>query len=179
MPRMPSARRYAQAFFQIALDGNDLEGKGEELRLIDEALKVEEFATFLDAPQIKLADKIGAIGEILASVSPISRNLVSLLVSRGKVSLLPGILNHYQKFLDEHNGIVRAEVFTAVPMEAHQEARLVQILRDMTGNEVRLTSRVETLILGGIVAKVGDYLIDGSTRTRLQDMRKLLIEAAT
>ena len=178
MPRAPSARRYAQAFFQIALETNELDGRLEELQLIGQALQDEDFAALLAAPQVKLADKIRVIAEILSSVSPLARNLVSLLASRGMVSLVPGILQHYMRFLDEHNGIERAEVLTAVPLESQQGARVVQLLQDLVGKEVQITSRVEPLILGGMVAKVGDRIIDGSTKTRLQDMRKDLAEAA-
>ena len=89
---------------------------------------------------------------------------------------MPGIGEQYQRLLDEHNGIERAEVVSAVPLNDAQRASVEELLKDMVGKEIRLTSRVDPQIIGGMVARVGDHLIDGSTATMLESMRRELIE---
>ncbi len=179
MPRAPTARRYAQAFFQIALEQKNQEGGLAQLELIADALRDGAFAALLAAPQIRLADKLRAVDEVLASLSPLAKNLVALLASRGSISLVPAVLRHYQRLLDVYMGIERASVVTAVPLDDHHEEQVAQLLQALMTSEVKITPRVDPAILGGMVARVGDRLIDGSTKTRLQNMRKKLTEASS
>ena len=110
------------------------------------------------------------------TVGPLALNLVSLLASRNLAGLMPGIVEQYQRLLDDHNGIERAEVVSAVPLDDAQRASVEELLKEVVGKEIRLTSRVDPQIIGGIVARVGDHVIDGSTATRLESMRRELIE---
>ena len=77
--------------------------------------------------------------------------------------------------VDSHRGVVRAEVVTAAPLDAEQASRLAEMLRDVAGRDVVISSREDPGILGGLIARVGDKVIDGSTRTRLEGMRKRLV----
>jgi len=139
----------------------------------------EEFATFVDAPQLTLSQKTDLIGETLGnSVSDLARNLISLLASRNSARLLPSITESYQEMLDDHNGVERAEIVSAVALSDEQQARIKATLTGIVGKEITATSRVEPQILGGFVARVGDKVIDGSTRTRLDELRRELIHGA-
>ena len=139
----------------------------------------EEFANFLDAPQLTLDQKIGLIAETLGdSVSDLARNLISLLASRNSARLLPSITESYQEMLDEHNGVERAEVISAVPLSDEQQQRIEAMLTGIVGRDISATSRVEPQILGGFVARVGDKVIDGSTRTKLEELRRELVHGA-
>ena len=177
MPRSASARRYAQAVFQIADENDELESWLDDLTVLSVAVQDAELSAFLDAPQLSPSQKIAVLQSSLSdTIGPLALNLVSLLASRNLAGLMPGIVEQYQRLLDEHNGIERAEVVSAVPLDDAQRLSVEVLLREMVGKEIRLTSRVDPQIIGGIVARVGDHVIDGSTATRLESMRRELIE---
>ena len=173
MARGASARRYAQAVFAIALEQGEPDRWLDDLALLADAMANEEFANFLDAPQLTLNQKTALVEETLGdSVSRLARNLISLLASRNSARLLPSITESYQEMLDDYNGIERAEVISAVPLSDEQQQRIEMMLTGIVGKDITATSRVEPQILGGFVARVGDKVIDGSTRTRLDELRR-------
>ena len=179
MARRASARRYAQAVFAIALDQGEPDRWLDDLALLSDAMSNEEFANFLDAPQLTLIQKTALIGETLGdSVSDLARNLISLLASRNSARLLPSITESYQQMLDEHNGVERAEIVAAVALSNEQQQRIEAMLTGIVGKDITATSRVEPQIIGGFVARVGDKVIDGSTRTRLDELRRELVHGA-
>ena len=177
MAKGASARRYAQAVFAIALERSELDRWLDDLALLADAMENDEFANFLDAPQLTLSQKTSLIEESLGdSVSRLALNLISLLASRSSARLVASIAEAYQRMLDDHNGIERAEIVSAVPLDARQQARIEDMLQGIVGKEITTTARVESHILGGFVARVGDKVIDGSTRTRLDELRRELAQ---
>ncbi len=175
MARGASARRYAQAVFAIALEQGEPGRWLDDLALLSDAMANDDFANFLDAPQPTLSQKINLIEETLGdSVSRLALNLVSLLASRNSARLARSITESYQEMLDEYNGIERAEIVSAITLSDEQQQRIETMLKDIVGKEITATSRVEPHILSGFVARVGDKVIDGSTRTRLDDLRRQL-----
>ncbi len=179
MTRGASARRYAQAIFAIALEQGEPDRWLDDLALLADAMANSEFANFLDAPQFTLGQKTSLIEETLGdSVSRLALNLISLLASNNIARLLPGITEAYQQMLDEYHGVERAEIVSAVPLSDEQRERIEAMLQNIVGKEIAATSRVEPQVLGGFVARVGDKVIDGSTRTRLDDLRRELVQGA-
>lgn len=179
MARGASARRYAQAVFAIALEQGDPDRWLDDLALLSDSMSNEEFAAFLDAPQLTLSQKTALVAETLGdSVSDLALNLISLLASRNSARLLPAITESYQQMLDDHNGVERAEIVSAVPLSDEQQERIEAVLTGIIGKDITATSRVEPQILGGFVARVGDKVIDGSTRTRLDELRRELVHGA-
>ena len=177
MPRLGSARRYAQAVFELAIERSELDGWLEDLAYLARTLENEQFGQFLDSPQASVDRKAELIGTTMGDrVGPLARNLLSLLASRNMTHLLPGIVDQYQRLLDAHRGIERAEVSSAVPLDDGQHGQVVELLKAIVGKEVRLSSRVEPQLLGGFVARVGDRVIDGSTSGRLRQLRRELVE---
>jgi F-type H+-transporting ATPase subunit delta len=177
MPRTASARRYAQAAFLIASEKNELESWLDDLTVLAGAVHDGEFAAFLDAPQVSIEQKQAVIQSALSeTVGSLPLNLIALLASRNLAGILPAIVEWYQRLLDDHNGIERAEVVSAVELDDVQRALVVGLLRRVVDKEIRLTSRVEPRLIGGLVARVGDHVIDGSTATRLESMRRELVE---
>lgn len=171
-----SARRYAQAAFQIAHEKDAFDDWLDDLAVLAQAAENPEFVGLLNAPQLPLVRKQEVIQNTMGgAVGPLAVNLISLLASRNAADLMPAIVDQYQRLLDAHRGIERAEVVSAVPLDEDQSRKLESILQEVIGAEIRLTSRVEPGILGGLIARVGDKVIDGSTATRLQEMRKELI----
>ena len=178
MPRRPSSKRYALAIFQLAQEMGEIERWQTDLQVLDEALQEREFASFLGMPKIRLEQKMSVIREAFPDLNPMAQNLLGLLVARGVVDTLPSIRESYGSLLDQHRGLERASVVSAVPLDDEQKERLAGQLRELTGKEIDLTASVDPAIVAGLVARVGDSLIDGSARTRLQNLRNSLAEAA-
>lgn len=159
--------------FQLALEQDGLERWLDDLTLVASAIQNAEFSDFLDAPQVTLAQKVQVIKDSLQdNIAPLALNLVSLLASRNSANLLPGITEVYQELLDAHTGIERADVVTAVSVDDNQQKRIADLLKSLVGKEVTITTRVEPELIGGFVARVGDRVIDGSTRTRLAELKR-------
>jgi len=178
MPKAPSSRRYAQAVFEIALEGNALEGWSEDLEQLQRAIGQREFAAFLESIRVPLTEKYSAIEKVLPEVRRLAKNLLSLLVTRGTFRKLPEIIREYHRLSDVHRGIERGEVLTAVEVPDHLSKEIADLLRNIVGKDVVFTNRVDDDILGGFVAKVGDKLIDGSTKSRLEDLRRSVLSSA-
>ena len=174
MAKRGSAKRYAQATFDIALQRDQLDQWANDLRLVVEALQNEEFSTFLEHSKVPLSRKVQTIGEAFPGIDPLVRNLLSLLVSRGLVEMVPDVEEGYQELLDQHRGREKVDVSSAVPLEDSEREQIIRFLTRLINKEVVLDSQVDPSILGGLVIKVGDRLIDGSTRTRLEGLGKEL-----
>ncbi len=168
-----SARRFAQAAFQIAEEADRLAEWKQDLTTIAQTLQNEELATLLDSPQVPVANKLKMLDEVLGDgIDPLARNVAGLLASRSAVALMPEIIDHFEAMLDASQGVVRADVTTVVKLTVDQVVRLTKTLGEVVGADVSVESHVDPEVLGGMVARVGDRVIDGSVRTKLQTMKR-------
>jgi F-type H+-transporting ATPase subunit delta len=170
----PTARRYARAVFELALEHDAVDQWSNDLDLMAEAMGDEDFFGLLEAPQVPDRVKYQGIDTVMIGSSQLGRNLASVLVDHRSVRFAGAIREEFRALADAHNGVARAEVVTAVAMEDSERERVSQLLGEMVGANVETTERVDPEIIGGIIARVGDHLIDGSVRTRLADMRAAL-----
>ena len=177
MPRAASARRYAQAVFELALENRELEKWFDDLTLLSDSVSNQEFLDFLSQPRVTSEEKIRVVRDALGdSVGPLALNLMSLLATKNIAHILPGITDQYQELLDAQQGIERAEAVTAIPLDDDEQRRVTEMLSAMSGRDVRLTTRVDVEILGGMIIRIDDRVMDGSTRSRLHAMRRELAE---
>ncbi len=174
MPKKMNARRYAQAVFEIALEKNELERWQSDLQKIVDALGEGMFLAVLESPKIKIEDKSRLLKR-LGDINPLALNLVKLLITRGAVSMVPAIAGEYRRLLDDYHGIQTAEVVTAVPLDKNDEEKMAADLSAMVRKKVVLEPAVDPDIIGGIVARVGGKLLDGSTRAKLLALKKELV----
>jgi len=175
MPKKAYARRYAQAVFEIALEKKELERWQSDLQKV---VKVVEDATFLaalESPKIKVDDKARLLSERLGDVNPLVFNLVRLLITKAGIGMIGDITKEYQRLLDSYHGIEPAEVITAIPLDDKDIQKLTENLSALIGKKVVLKSEVDPGIIGGIVARVGGKLLDGSTRSKLMALRRELV----
>ena len=173
-----SAKRYAQAVFEIAQEKNELDKWLADLRTIASVLSDEKLTALLENPKIHFPAKTKVIGETLPGIGRLSRNLVLLLTAKGRLVLAKELAHEYDRLLNAHRGIERAEVVSAVPLTDKQKERVTQFLSSLTGKKVAIEARIDPSIQGGLMARIGDTLVDGSTRSQLQHLRKSLSEAA-
>lgn len=177
MPRRISGKRYAQALFELGLEAQDLRGWGDDLRSMAKALSDEATVAILDSPSMPKEEKFRAIRAALSGLRPQIQNLACLLAARGRVELAPSVVDGYERLEEGYIGVTRAEVVTAVPLGDTDREAISQRLAALAHKEVKLEVRVDPTIIGGLVAKVGDQLLDGSTRTRLQELKRALVQA--
>ena len=170
-----AARRYAQAAFEIARESGELDRWAEDLQAIADFVAQPGVADVLASSRVPLDAKARLLRSGLSDVSPLALNLAHLLAEKGRIVLAGQIRQEYQRLLDEHRGVAQAVVLSAVPLSDDERRAVVQRLHDLTGKEIVLEAQVDPEILGGLVARVGDRLIDGSTRGRLLALRESLV----
>jgi len=175
MAKRRSGKRYAQAIFELAVAQGQVDQWAEELRWVAQVLQDGDFSTFLKHAEVTASEKVKAIDAVLVDVHPLVRNLTHLLVLRGMVDLVNDVQADYSHLLDEHRGRQRVEVTAAVPLEDGELARLTRFVSDLIHKEVVLSTQVDESILGGVIIQIGDQLLDGSTRSRLEGLRHRLI----
>ena len=171
-------RSFVDTILRLARERDEIERWRADLQTLDEAIQEREFAAFLGMPKILISQKMSVIQEAMPDLNPLAHNLLGLLAARGVVDTLPSIREEYGGLLDQLRGLERASVVSAVPLEDAQRERLAAYLRELIGREIELTVSVDPDIVAGMVARVGDRLIDGSARTKLRNLRNSLAEAA-
>ncbi len=170
------ARRYAGAMFDIALKQNTLDRTLEDVQGIGQLFSKHTLAFLLNEPKVPLQRKETALREALSNrVLPTSLNLALLVVQRGLVEVMPNIARELQQLVFDYRNQAVAEVTTAAPMDEKQLALVKAALEEQTGKTILLQTRVDPTILGGVVARVGDQLIDGSVQQRLQVLKRQLL----
>ena len=168
------ARRYAEAYFSLAQEGGDIDGWREQLAAVVEALSDPAVSDALANPKTSLPERVRQGMQLLDGVSPEARNLARLLIERRRVGIVREILAHSDALADKASGIVRAEVITAIPVDDALEKRIRDSLRKQLGQDVETTVRTDPSIIGGLVIRIGDRVIDDSLRTHLQQLQAAL-----
>ena len=155
------ARRYSQAVFNIALQAKELNRWQSDLRKIASLVKDTALFALLQDPELDFDSKARVLSERLGDINPQALKLVSLLVTKGNYR---GI-----------EGAEVAEVTTAIPLDDEDRLRLAQRLTTIVGKPVVLKPKVDSSLIGGIIIRIGDKLIDGSIRSKLEALRNELV----
>ena len=172
MAKKAHAGRYAKAVFEIARERQELDKWQSDLMKIAVLGNVTAVVALLENPKLRFEDKTKFIAGVLGDVSPLALNLVYLLVARGRLSTASDIADHYQQMLDAHRGIERADVTTAIPLDDNDKVRLEARLGAMVDRKVVVKREVDADLLGGVVARMGGKLLDGSVRSKLAALKK-------
>ena len=175
MARRVYPRRYAQAVFEIALERKELDNWQSDLKKIASLGDDATFIALLESPKFHFDTKAKLLSERLDKVNPLALNLVYLLMMRGRLSLIGDIADEYQRLLDSYRGIEQAEVTTAIPLDDEDKKRLAQHLSAVVGKKVILKPEVDSNLIGGIIARIGGKLLDGSTRSKLMALREEMV----
>jgi F-type H+-transporting ATPase subunit delta len=168
------ARRYAQAVFDIAREKKELDRWQSDLDRIAGLSKDATVMAIVENPKVRFEDKAKLLAERLGDINPLALNLVSLLATRGRLGMIGDIAGEYRRLLDGYHGIERAEVTTAVTLDDKDREELAERLGEVVGKKVVLEARVDKSLIGGMVARVGGKLLDGSVISQLAAMKKTL-----
>ena len=174
MPGRVSGRRYGQAIFELAQEQGETAQWGQDVALVAEAFEDADFNALLKHAGVSVEDKRSAVDTVLGGVNPMVRNMINLLVARGLVDAIPEACEEYAELLDRQEGRQRVEVTTAVPLEPPEIERITSFISGLIRQEVVVTARVDEEVLGGLVIQIGDRLLDGSARARLDGLRERL-----
>lgn len=171
-----AAKRYAQAAFDIATrDGTVAEWRSD---LDDIAQVMAESAAapvFID-PKVPLERKVAIVDRVL-DVQPLAKNFARLLAQKGRAADARGVVQAFDRMADEAEGIAQAEIVSAVELTPEQLRSIEQSLSESLNKQVRVTPTTDPSLIGGLMVKVGDRLLDGSVRSRLRQLRRELTGA--
>jgi len=172
------ARRYARALLELGNARGKVEAFGGELAALAALYTAApELRQTLENPVFKLEQRRSVLARLLPSVapSPELNSFAMLLLERRRMPVLPAIARAYAELVDQSLGRVRATVTSAQPLDAATQAAVQRALEKRTGKTVLLTTGVDPSLIGGIVAKVGDLVFDGSLRTRLATLQSRIL----
>jgi F-type H+-transporting ATPase subunit delta len=180
MSNQASAGRYAKALLDVAIKEADPVNAEQELASFAELYSGnEELRKAFANPAVPVKAKRGVIEQLSNRLKPSKpvMKLLLLLADRDRLELLPNLLTAYRERLMDYQQVVRAEVVSAMPLPEAQAKQLQDKLARLTGRTVTMTTRVDPSIIGGVVARVGSTVYDGSVATQLQRMKDRLVES--
>ncbi|HTJ41882.1 MAG TPA: ATP synthase F1 subunit delta [Kofleriaceae bacterium] len=168
------ARRYAKAVFQIGEQYKNLDKLGADLTALAGALKTSpELVDVLSNPAVRRADRRKVLDAILVRLKAQdeTKHIVNLLLDHERLGSLPAIAREVVAMIEAKAGRITAEVTSATDLSAAQLTQLTQTLEKLSGKKVTIEKKKDPALLGGVVAKVGDVVYDGSVRTQLRTLR--------
>jgi F-type H+-transporting ATPase subunit delta len=178
MTNKTAATRYARALLDVGVkEKANLEQISQELgEFVDLFTQHPALAKVLLNPAVPVQRKTAAVNELLqrAKATPMVAKLIALLAARDRLVLLPDLLASYRERLLDHQHVVRAELTTAMPLEADRAKAVESGLATMTGRTVTLSTTVDPSIIGGVVARIGSTIYDGSVTRQLELMKQAL-----
>ena len=176
MARVTSGKRYAQAAFKLALEKGELDSWQASLRKIADITTNEQLVALLENPKLSFETKKDLLAGLLGKINPLALNLAYLLVHKGRLGIAGDIAQQYDRLLDTHYGIEHVAVTTALPLDDEDRERISSRFGEIIGHKVVIDAQVDPSLVGGIKAKIGDTLIDGSVKSKLGALKKSLVE---
>jgi F-type H+-transporting ATPase subunit delta len=181
MTNRTAGTRYARALLDVAVKETLYLPKIEEelAAFVDLLTHHPTLGKVLLNPVVPVGRKQAAVTQLTAllNTSPMVAKLIALLAERDRLVLLPDVLSSYRERLLDYQNVVRAEVTTAVPLTADGTKAIERGLAQVTGRTVTLATNVNPSIIGGVVARIGSTVYDGSVTTQLQKMKQKLVES--
>ena len=171
------ARRYAKALLSIGSEDGQAETYKKELegfaKLFDENKSLEHaMINPLYDPEGRKKVLMAVVEKLALSKMMVS--FLALLFDKGRIQYVSDIYMYYEKLTDELANIMRADVVSAVPLADDSVAKIKKALSEQTGKEVVLETNVDPSLIGGVVTKIGDLVLDGSVKTQLISLKESL-----
>jgi F-type H+-transporting ATPase subunit delta len=172
------ARVYAQALFDAAKETGVVEPVRRELNDFVAAFAGSaSLRNVLEDPRIATNAKVRVLAEITRGGQPLVANTLQLMLDRGRFAALPELRQAYDALAIVEEGVVEVEVVSAAELSPETEKKIAARVQEATGRRVELARRVDPSILGGLVLRIGDVLVDGSVKARIRQLRRRLATA--
>jgi F-type H+-transporting ATPase subunit delta len=171
------AGRYATALFQLARDERKLGPVGTSMESLKRALgESDDLRALTSSPIVSRAEALRAIGAVAKAMKldPLTANFLGVLAQNRRLGQLGAIIRAFNQLAANHRGETTAEVISARPLDDGQVAAIRTNLKSRVGRDVAVDLRVDPAILGGLVVKVGSQMIDGSIRTKLNNLAQAM-----
>lgn len=171
------ARRYAKALVQLAVEEGSVDKFHGELARIETLFATNpELGSLLANPANSIEAKLAILKDVTArlGLSGTVNNFLFLVQERNRLSCLPAIFANYSTLADQLSGIVRAVVTSALPLDEARTGEIKSALEKSTGKKVILKVEIDPALIGGVVTKIGDKVLDGSVKTQLTRIEDIL-----
>jgi F-type H+-transporting ATPase subunit delta len=166
---------YARALFDAALEQHRLDPVREQLaELVAAEAEVPELRELLRNPQLDARARRAALEDLLSDGDELLRNFLLVLVVKGRTGQLEDIAREFERLVAEREGIVHAELTTAVELSDEEARELLEQIEKASGRKIEATRSVDSSLIGGIVVQVGSHRLDASVRGRLERLRREL-----
>ena len=176
------AERYAKGLSRAIEDDSRLEAAAQHLRAVRGIYEQDhDFRSVLANPAIEVKQRasiLEAVVEAVEADAPVTR-LLQVVLRRGRIAVLPDVSEVFDSIVDERLNRQGARVASATPLDEGQRERLGHALEAFSGKSVRMECTVDPELLGGVVARMGSTVLDGSVRTRLARLRNTLLSEET
>jgi F-type H+-transporting ATPase subunit delta len=172
------AKTYSQAFFEVGLENNNIDVFMEELKVVGDMFnEYPDFYEIMTSPKLNTVEKKKIIGEVFKdkATDEIS-NFMKILIDKKRVKEIFSIVEQFENLIYEHKGIVKATAITTVLLGKDEKDSLIKKLESITGKKVELINEIDKSVLGGVLIKLGDQVIDGTLRGKLNNLQKSLKE---
>jgi F-type H+-transporting ATPase subunit delta len=174
------ARRWARAIFDLGKEAGSLPAVSRDLSSFAETYAgSDELSAVLENPLVPEASREAIVVDVAGrlNLGDLAKSALRLLVRKRRIVAVPEIARQLSRFADEDAGVLRAEVTSAGPLTEAYLGRLRAELEKATGKKVSITHKQDASLLGGVVTRIGDQVIDGSVRARLASFRDSLLRA--
>jgi F-type H+-transporting ATPase subunit delta len=168
-----AARRYAKALLQSALEQDILDDVEKDIRFVLNTIEdSRELVVFLKSPIIKKEDKQQVLSKIFGEhISGETKSLLRLLSEKNRENLLKDICLGFLDLFNEHKGIIQVEVTTAYELNDSQRDKLHKALVSSTGKKVEMNVSVDPEIMGGVIVRIDDTVMDGSVKHKIRKLK--------
>jgi len=174
------ARVYGRSLFGVALEQGRLDELREQLGQFADALNDNrELAVFFFSPYFSTKEKQDALGRILEGAGEVFLNFLELLIENHRMPVIFRIRQEFERLWQEENRMLGVEITSAIELDQATTESLGRKIGERTGRKVKLAARVDPDILGGIVLRVGNSILDSSIRNRLEQLRRHVAQGAS
>jgi F-type H+-transporting ATPase subunit delta len=174
------AQVYARSLFQAALEHGKLDQLREQLGQFADALNQNrELAVFFFSPYFSTTEKRQALDTLLDGADELFINFLALLIENHRMPVIFRIRDEYERLWDEENRTLPVEITSAIALDDATTESLGKTIGERAGRKVTLAARVDPDILGGIIIRVGNSILDASIRNRLEQLRRHVAQGAS
>lgn len=172
-------KRYAKAILSIGIERDILDTLREQLTAIGALYeRSHEFRSVMLNPSVKLDERKAVVRAMAEKYGfdDMTRNFCLLLLDNDRFRFIKGIADEVDHLTDAHHGIVRAQVTSATALEDAEIADIRAALAELTGKKVEVNLAIDPALIGGVVARIGGMVLDGSVRTQLGNLRQSILQ---
>ncbi|MFU8860657.1 MAG: ATP synthase F1 subunit delta [Cyclonatronaceae bacterium] len=180
MASSKASRRYATALLKAAVDEKSADTVIADIKMMKATFDASrELSLILGSPVIKKEKKVSILGELFKSrIGKITWTLIALMAEKNRLALIPGVTSDYIRLHNQFAGIIEVQITSAFDLSDNQKKNLMAALEKNSGKKIVATYMKDTDLLGGIVVRIEDTVIDGSVKHKLEQLQQTLYRTA-